>query len=293
MFGEDYLMPDNSLILQIQEHYPKLTKAEKKVADFVLKNQKQAIFMSITDLADACNVGDTSVYRFCRTLQLSGYQEFKMKLSLSQNHSSSEGAPTVMDNFKVDDSLNGTAERILRIQSSALRETYYLLEQDSVLKFLRLMEDSKRIYFTGIGDSLLTAQEACNKFLRISNKVYCLTDPHMQAMAASMMTPEDFLIIVSYSGATKDNIHVAKIAKGSGARLGCITRFKKSPLAGYCDALLLCGSNEGPLEGGSTGAKISQLFLIDLLYQEYYFRNYNLCKSNNEKTSNAVVDKLY
>ena len=39
--------------------------------------------MSITDLADACKVGDASVYRFCRTLGLQGYQEFKMKLSLS------------------------------------------------------------------------------------------------------------------------------------------------------------------------------------------------------------------
>ena len=37
--------------------------------------------MSITDLADACHVGDTSVYRFCRTLKLDGYQDFKMKLS--------------------------------------------------------------------------------------------------------------------------------------------------------------------------------------------------------------------
>lgn len=84
-----------------------------------------------------------------------------------------------------------------------------------------------------------------------------------------------------------------KIAKESGAKLGCITRFTKSPLAAYCDAILLCGSDEGPLDGGSIGVKVSQLFLIDLLYQEYYNRNYDVSINNNQKASNAVLDKLF
>ena len=51
--------------------------------------------------------------------------------------------------------------------------------------------------FFGIGDSLLTAQEARNKFLRITNKVRCLADPHMQAMAASMVGHKDIIFIIS------------------------------------------------------------------------------------------------
>lgn len=70
----------------------------------------------------------------------------------------------------------------------------------------------------------------------------------MQSMAASLCGKEDLIVIISYSGATKDNIHVAKVAKESGARIACITHFKKSPLTAYCDSILLCGSNEGPLE---------------------------------------------
>ena len=63
--------------------YNQLTKAEKKVARFMCcKIQGQVLFMSITDLAEACDVGDTSVFRFCKTMELKGYQEFKMMLSL-------------------------------------------------------------------------------------------------------------------------------------------------------------------------------------------------------------------
>ena len=80
-----------SLLLDIQVSYNQFTKTEKKIAEFVIKNTNQVLFMSITDLADACKVADASVHRFCRTMGLKGYQEFKMKLSLSMNSDESTG----------------------------------------------------------------------------------------------------------------------------------------------------------------------------------------------------------
>lgn len=59
---------EHKFILQIQASYNQFTNAEKKVADYVVNNQEKVMFMSITDLADACHVGDTSVYRFCRNV---------------------------------------------------------------------------------------------------------------------------------------------------------------------------------------------------------------------------------
>ena len=114
----------------------------------------------------------------------------------------------------------------------------------------------------------------------------------MQAMMASTMTPEDVAVIFSYSGATKDTIHVARTAKNTGARVICFTRFVKSPLTSYADIILLSGANEGPMQGGSTSAEIGQLFLVDLLYTEYYRRYYDECSKNNKKTSSAVIEKL-
>ena len=112
-------------------------------------------------------------------------------------------------------------------------------------------------------------------------------------MAASLATAEDLVVLISYSGATKDNIQVAKNARQTGARIVCISHFQKSPLTAYADAILLCGTDEGPLDGGSMAAKMSQLYLIDLLYQEYYARSEDLCGRNNELTSAAVLEKLY
>ncbi|MGN0304770.1 MAG: MurR/RpiR family transcriptional regulator [Lachnospiraceae bacterium] len=281
-----------SLLLDIQVSYNQFTKTEKKIAEFVIKNTNQVLFMSITDLADACKVADASVHRFCRTMGLKGYQEFKMKLSLSMNSDESTVMESESTSSKID-SLEFTLDKIIQSHISALKETRMLIQEDEVEKTLRMMEDAKTIYFFGVGDSLLSAKEARNKFLRITNKVSCVDDPHMQAMTASMADESDLIFIISYSGSTKDNVHVAKIAKDSGAKVVGITRFLKSPLTGYTDTLLVCGSNEGPLDGGSMGAKLSQLYIIDVLFQEYYRRNKGMSKENNKKTSKAVVEKLY
>ena len=114
----------------------------------------------------------------------------------------------------------------------------------------------------------------------------------MQAMVASMMGPEDLAKEVSDTGATKDTIHVAELAKQAGAKIICLTRFVKSPLTSFSDITLLSGANEGPLQGGSTSAEISQLFLVDLMYTEYYRRYYDECSKNNKKTSGSVIEKM-
>ena len=56
---------------------------------------------------------------------------------------------------------------------------------------------------------------------------------------------------------------------------------------------LLCGANESPLQGGSSSADISQSFLFDLLYTEYYRKNWEKCSEINRRTSQSVLNKLY
>lgn len=282
----------NHFIQCIQDEYHSLTKAEKKVADYVMNHAKQVLFMSITDLADACQVGETSVYRFCRSMQLQGYQEFKMQLSLGMTDPSGTN-PMSEGNDHLKDTLRETAEKIMESHQGAIRETYGLLKQEELECFLQKMEEAARIFFFGIGDSLLMAQEACSKFASITGKAYCVTDPHMQVIMAASMTPEDFAVVISYSGATRDNISTARAARQAGASVGGITRFRKSPLTSCCDLVLLCGASEGPMEGGSISAKVSQLYLIDLLYQEYFIRNYESCQKARERASRAVVEKIF
>lgn len=282
----------SDFLIKIRSTYNQFTKAEKKVADYILQNPKKVLFMSITDLADECHVGDTSVFRFCKTMELKGYQEFKMMLSLGFRDQESERDGLTGD-ISREDSFEELAKKVLKINVNALTETHSLLDREVFRKIIDAIHDADRVCFFGVGASLLSAMKATNKFLRIEPKVYCLQDSHMQTMMAATMKQGEVAVLFSYSGATKDTIHIAEVAKAAGATIVCITRFAKSPLTSYADMILLCGANEGPLQGGSTSAEMSQLFLVDLMYTEYYRRYYESCRKNNEKTSGSVLEKLY
>ncbi|MDA3731140.1 MurR/RpiR family transcriptional regulator [Niameybacter massiliensis] len=285
-------MASNDLIGRIREGYSGYTKAEKKVANYILENTKKVLFMSITDLADACEVGDTSVFRFCRSLRLQGYQEFKMQLSLSMNHDDLEVEEEI-GNINLQDPFEVLAKKVLQNNINAINETYGLIQTADFAKVMHYLETADSIHFFGVGASMLTSMFAMNKFLKIIPNVRCVMDSHMQAMSASMLGEGDVAIVISYSGATKDTIHVAKLAKQSGARVICLTRYAKSPLTVYSDVTLLCGANEGPLDGGSTSSQMSQMFLIDIMYNEFYRKRLEVTNKNIHKTADAVLDKIY
>lgn len=275
---------------QIHLKYNSFTNTEKKVADYILENAEKVVYMSITDLAYACNVADSSVFRFCKSMDLRGYQEFK--IALAHSISPDSETPHLSGEITMEDTIEELSSKILATNISALTETYNLIDEDDISRAIDSMINADRFYFFGVGTSLMTALEAKNKFMRITNKADCIIDTHLQAMSAALMTEKDVAILISYSGSTKDTLEVAKIAKERGAMIICITRFAKSPLTSYADITLLCGANEGPLQGGSLSAKLSQLYLLDLLYAEYFKRTLEQSILNKESTAKAVIDKM-
>ncbi len=279
------------ILARIRSQYNTFTKAEKKVADFILADPRRMLYLSITDLADACGVGDTSVFRFCRDLLLKGYQEFKM--AVAQCMAADDEAPPPVDPDADNDSLLNIVHRMLGTNVAALKETAGFIQEPQVGQAVDWMLAASRIYFFGVGASMITALSGCNRFMRITPKVSITIDAHLQAMAATLMEPQDLAVVISYSGSTRDSVELARIAAGRGARVICITRFIKSPLTGHAHLTLLCGANEGPYQGGSLSAMLAQMFLLDVLYMAYYRRTRDLSKANRALTTDSISSKLY
>ncbi|WP_366749601.1 MurR/RpiR family transcriptional regulator [Tepidanaerobacter sp. EBM-38] len=281
----------SDIFSQIRSRYNLFTNTEKKIADYILEHTNDVIYMSITDLADECGVADSSIFRFCKTLDFKGYQEFKIALAHSISPDD-EGTFHLSSQITMEDTIKEISSKLLSTNISALNETYNLIKEEDIARAVDYFIEAKRIHFFGVGASLITALEAKNKFMRITNKTECSLDSHLQIMSAALMDENDVAVLVSYSGSTKDIIEIAKAAKERGAKTICITRFAKSPLTAYSDVILLCGVNEGPLQSASLSAKISQLFLLDILYAEYFKRTRKESIANKENTSKAVVEKL-
>ncbi len=289
---EEREMPEQKLFERIRQLYDSFTKSEKKVADYVFENPQKVLYTSITDLAELCGVGDTTVFRFCKALKTNGYQEFKMLLAQQVAGNSDEERTLLMGNIKTEDDAKIVCQKALAMDIAALNETFSILDFDQVVRATDLIASARRIHFFGMGSSGVIALEAYHKFMRILPNVAYVSDCHMQFMAAALMESRDLAIFFSYSGATKDMIEIHNLIKENGCKSIVITRFAKSKLAAQADVVLQCGSNEGPLDGGASSTSIVQLYLLDILYLQYYIHHYNLCNENKARTSEAVSGKL-
>lgn len=273
----------------IRSHYPSLTPAEQKIADFILSNPRDVIYMSVTELAEKCEVGDGTVVRFAHDIGLSGYQE--LKLILSRDLSSS--FEYVLEDVLPEDPLEDIVRKITNRNLKAIADTTQLIDMNSLNRAIEAISKARKVEFYGVGASGFTALEAKYKFLRIGVLCDALTDPHLQAMSASTLTPKDVAVGISHSGATKDTIESIKVAKEAGAITICITNFARSPITKFTDIVLLTASPEAPLTSGAIRSIVAQLHVLDLLFTGVAMRLRGQAIKYTERTAQAVLNKLY
>lgn len=276
----------------ISEKYNELTKQTKTVADYILTNQREIQYMSITTLAENCGVADATVYRFCRWLGFSGYNDFKLAL-VKSNYASPADIPLGLDgDISSDDSISDMCKKLYSVNVSALTDTLTRLNPESIQQAVSVLSEAKFVYCSGFGGSMVIAKEAVSRFMTITNKFQQISDLHMQAMAISLAGEQDVILLFSFSGATKDIFDVLQAAKKRGVKIILITHFPKSPAAAYADIIINCGVEEGPMNGGSIAVKIGLLFIIDILFNEYCRSNPLDAAKNLDITTHAVSSKL-
>ena len=276
------------ILERIHASYYQLTATERKVADYVLAHIRQVQFLSITQLADECGTADASISRFCRSLKLKGFNAFKLELA---KHAATSVTSAFSGGRNEDtDTLEGRCKIAGRLSQEAIGQTIELMQPQDICKAVDLFEGARRVVCMGSGGSMIMAHECVHLFSTVCGKFQMALDSHLQMSAAAIMEPGDVIMLFSYSGATTAGLQVLELAKNRGISTILVTRFPKSPAAKLADVVLRCGSNESPVQVGSVSAKVAQLVVMDVLYQEYCYRNWDKCEENMRNIASALSD---
>lgn len=280
-------MEEHSMTIfeRINTSYYQLTAAERRVADCILARHSEIQSMSITQLAETCGVADATISRFCRSLKLKGYNEFKLELAKgSVNPLQTDRTPEQQDPA----TFHGRCWESAQLAQEAITQTMDVISQKSVEDVISLFERARHILCIGNGGSMIMAQECASLFSRVSPKFFALSDSHQQLTITANMDHHDAIVLFSYSGATRSGLEVIQLANSIGIPTVLITRYSTSPIAKLASYVLECGSNEGPFQLGSVQARIAQLILLDILFREYQYRNQDIC-SDNLRIVNAAL----
>lgn len=254
--------------------YNNLTKSETKVADYVLRHKQQVHLQSISELASACEVSEATISRFCHTVGCASFNEFK--LATVQSVTSAEPldmGPDLYSTVLPTDSLHQKCRKLCYISTDALLQTLSELELDKLSEAVDMLSEARSVFCFGQGNSSIVAEDAWGRFCVVSPKFHFIANANLQADTAALLTEQDVVLYFSFSGSVRELTEMGRILRKSKAKLILVTRFPNSPGAAFADLLLICGANESPAQQGSIAAKISQLFIVDVLFHEFCAKN--------------------
>ena len=283
-------MPSSSpnVFETISRSYYELTAAERKTADYVMKNRTRTQYLSIGELAEESGVAEATVSRFCRRLGYKGYSAFKLAIATAGADNTAAAPENVPQ--EEDDTIS-IARRLYATENEALRQTLMLLRTEAVEQAVEILRGARRVLCMGQGGSMILASEAAHLFSICDGKFIPVSDSHLQIIASAALCAEDAVLFFSYSGATRDMMETLEVVRENGAKIILVTRFPSSPGAALADVVLQCGSNESPLQHGSVAARIAQLFLLDILFARLCQLEPDAYQSNRRRIISALADK--
>ncbi len=251
---------DDNVLAVIQDRLDSLNKSERKVAEAILRDPTAATRYSIASLARAADVSEPTVNRFCRSFSATGFPDFKIRLA----QSIATGTPYVGQNISPDDSVAEFADKIVLSTIASLDKARQALSAKALELAIDHLIQAKQINFFGMGGSAPVAMDAQHKFFRFNIPVMSYDDALMQRMVAAGSSTGDVIVVISYTGRTREMIDIAEVARANGATVIGITA-PQSPLSKVCTVALEITASEDTEVYMPMSSRIIHLTVIDIL----------------------------
>jgi len=248
------------MLSQISRAIPDLSRAEKRVASWVLEHPKQATNATLAHIASECGTSEPTVLRFCRRMGLGGFRELGVRLA----ESLSVPGSYVHRDVNPDDSISDAAIKVMDASIQSLSEMRAQLSSMPIDAAAKAMATARQIAFAGLGASGHVARDACHKFFRLGIPCSSLLDTPMILQFAAIAEPDDVLVLLSHSGRWQEFAQAANIARERDATVIAITN-PDSDLADSASILFPCRVIEDTNVFTPTSSRLGQLALLDAL----------------------------
>lgn len=252
-------MPSN-IVQEISSALDSLNRSERKVAEVILADPQAATRSSIAVLARAAEVSEPTVNRFCKRFNTAGFPDFKLHLAQAL----ASGVPYVNRNVEPDDDADSYTGKIIDATIAAMVTAKKNLDPQTINLAVDQLIQAKQIIFFGLGGSGPVAADAQHKFFRFNIPVTAYDDFLMQRMVAAASSTGDVIVVISYTGRTREIVDVAELAKNSGATVLGITA-AGSPLAEKCSIVIEVDPPEDTDVYMPMTSRMLHLTVIDIL----------------------------
>ena len=230
------------LIKVIQQKYPKLSKGQKIIANYILNDYDKAAFMTAAKLGSTLNISESTVVRFAIKLGYEGYRDLQNQLQeLIKNK-----LTTIQRLNLADDNYESKEETLIKIMEKDLdniRKTINEIDSYSFQKAIQLILKGKNIYTIGLRSSTFLAGYLSFYLNFLFDNVRQVSSGANDVFEQMLKIGSgDVIVIITYPRYSQRTIEVLDYAKEKGATIIAITDSFISPAVEMADVSLIANS---------------------------------------------------
>lgn len=246
---------------QIKQSLDRLSRSEKRVAEWVLAHPKEAVGATLAQISRECETSEPTVVRFCRRIGLGGFRELGIRLT----EALSNPASYVHRDVSSDDTSSDAVIKVMDASIQSLIDMRSQMKRMPIDAAVAAMSSARQIAFAGLGASGHVARDACHKFFRLGIPCSYLMDTPMILQFASIAEPDDVLVLLSHTGRWPEFARAADLARDRGATVIAITN-PEARLAQSASLLFPCEVIEDTSVYTPMSSRLAQLALLDAIH---------------------------
>lgn len=283
---------ENVVLLTIKGTYTTLSDYEKRVADYVLANADETLNLTVANLAKQTQVSEPTVIRFCRKLNFTGYQEFKIALAKGDVYGG-DTLKVIHEEVTSQDSVREISSKVVNSHILAMQQTMAMINYERLEQFIGLILQAEHLDFFGLGGSGTVAMDVENKFIRTGINTRCCIDAHIQLIWTALRGKNDVIVIFSNSGTTRHFVKVMELARKNGAKLVLITSGSNTVLTRLADITFQIHASETSHKKEPSSSRIAMLAIMDVVATAIALEKQSDYIENIYKTRAALEDEKY
>lgn len=263
------------------------TESEQVFVDYIMNYPQEIINSNIKQLSQNSYVSMSTIYRVIEKLDLSGFNQLKLEISLNLDKFKEEDNVDYNYPFNEKDTQYQIMNKMSWLYCHAVQSTLKLIDLEELLKVVNILYKANNItIYPSIGNYFM-AESFQQSMLEIGVKVNVLKERYYQHWDSKLCKKGDVIIIISYAGKTPHILDILKELHRKEVTVILISSIKELDISKYTNYHLYLSSNENSKEKqASFASRVSLQYILDCIYACYFNKDYQ--KHLNYKLTNYI-----
>ncbi|MDX9917680.1 MAG: MurR/RpiR family transcriptional regulator [Gudongella sp.] len=232
----------HDVIKIIQDKYPRLSKGQKIIAEYMINHYDKAAFMTAAALGEILGVSESTVVRFAIAIGYDGYRELQRELQeVIRNKLTTVQRISLSDEFTKNEN---SISRVIEKDIENLKKTLTEIDLPVFYKAVEQVSKSKNVYILGLRSSSFLSGYL-NFYLSFLFDNVKLVEPGANDVFEQLTRAGegDVVICITYPRYSRRTLEAMEYVMGNGCQIISFTDSLISPAATKAHMTLIARSD--------------------------------------------------